>query len=91
MDHARFPPPKPQTFAPPPAWSTDRPPVGSHGDRPALAELFGSPLGVALGAKAADVAVLVAAAMGERHDVVRHRGFANDALGSAVAAERLDL
>ena len=42
----------------------DRPPIGAHGDRPALAELFGSPLGMALGAKAADVAVLVRSTMG---------------------------
>lgn len=48
----------------PPAWSPDRPPVGAHGDRPALAELFGSPLGVAVGAKAADIAVLVRSATG---------------------------
>ena len=42
----------------------DRPPVGAHGNRPALAELFGSPPRMALGAKAADVAVFVRPAMG---------------------------
>ena len=54
-----FPRQSPRLSHRPPAWSPDRPPVGPHGDRPALAELFGSPLGVALGAKAADVAVFV--------------------------------
>lgn len=42
----------------------DRPPIGAHGNRPALAELLGSPLRMTLGAKAADVAVLVRSTMG---------------------------
>ena len=67
--------------------SADRPPVGAHGNRPALAELFGSPLRMALGAEAADVAVLVAAALGERHDVVRHGRLADNPGGGAIAAE----
>jgi hypothetical protein len=54
-----------------------------------MTELLGRACPVAVGAKAADVAVLVAAAMGERHNVVGHCGFANNALGGAVPAERL--
>lgn len=43
---------------------------------------------MAIGAEAADVAVVVAATTGERDDVVRHGGLANDALGGTVPAER---
>ncbi len=70
--------------------SPDRPPVGAHGDRPALAELFGSPLGMALGAEAADVAVLVRSATGQRHDVVRYGRLADNPGSSAITAEGLD-
>lgn len=77
--------------APPPACSADRPTVGTHGNRPASAELFGSPLGMAFGTEAADVAVLVRSAMGQRHNVVRYGRLANNPGGCAVAAERLGL
>ena len=46
---------------------------------------------MAVGTETADVAVVVAAALGERYNVVRHGGLANDALGSAVPAERFSL
>ena len=53
-----------------------------------MTELFGSPLGVAVGAEAADVAVLVAAALGERHDVVGHGRLASILTGfPALTAE----
>ena len=81
-------PAKATDFRPaPPAWSPDRPTVRAHGNRPALAELFGSPLRMALGAEAADVAVLVRSAMGQRHDVVRHGRLADNPGGGAIAAE----
>jgi len=54
-----------------------------------MAELLGRAGLVAVGAEAADVAVLVAAALGKRHDVVGHGGFADEVPGSAVLAERL--
>ena len=44
---------------------------------------------MAVGAEAADVAVLVRAAVAERQDVVRHGCLADEAPGSAVLAERL--
>lgn len=56
-----------------------------------MAELLGRPGLMAVGAEAADVAVLVAAAFGERHDVVGHGGFADKAPGCTVAAERFGL
>ncbi len=65
-----------------------RPPVVPHGDRPALAELLRSPHGVALSAEAADVAVLVRSAMGQRHDVVRHGRLADNPGGGTITAER---
>ena len=71
----------------PPAWSADRPTVGAHGDRPAMAELFGSPPGMALGTKAADVAVLVRSAMAQRHDVIRYGRLADNPGGVAIATE----
>jgi len=54
-----------------------------------MTELLGRAGLVAVGAEAADVAVLVAAALCERHDVVGHGGFADEVPGSAVLAERL--
>jgi hypothetical protein len=54
-----------------------------------MAELLRSPLGVALGAKAADVAVVVRSAMGQRHDVVRHGRLADNPSASTIAAEGL--
>ena len=54
-----------------------------------MAELFGRAGLMAVGTETADVAVLVAAALGERHDVVGHGGFADETPGSAVLAERL--
>lgn len=54
-----------------------------------MAELLGRAGLVAVGAEAADVTVLVAAALGKRHDVVGHGGFADEVPGSAVLAERL--
>ena len=84
-----FPRQSPRLSHRPPAWSPDRPPVGAHGDRPALAELFGSPLGMALGAEAADVAVLVRSATGQRHDVVRYGRLADNPGGGAITAEGL--
>lgn len=54
-----------------------------------MAELLGRAGLMAVGAEAADVAVLVAAALGERHDVVGHGGFADETPGSAVLAEWL--
>ena len=54
-----------------------------------MTELLGGACLVAVGAEAADVGVVVAAALGERHDVVGHGGFADEAPGSAVLAERL--
>ena len=56
-----------------------------------MTELLGRAGLVAVGAEAADVTVLVAATLGERHDVVGHGGFADEAPGSAVLAERLGL
>ena len=56
-----------------------------------MAKLLGRAGLMAVGAEAADVAVLVAAALGERHDVVGHGGFADETPGSAVLAERLGL
>ena len=89
MGQARFPLPRPQTFDPPPGGSADRPAIRASADRPAQAELFGSPSGMAFGAEAADVAVVIAAALGERDDMVGHRGCPNNAPGGAVPAERL--
>lgn len=66
--------------------SPDRPPVGAHGDRPALAELLRSPPGMAIGAKAADVAVFVQSATGQRHNVVRYGRLADNPGGSAITA-----
>ncbi len=54
-----------------------------------MAELLGRASLVAVGAEAADVAVLVAAALSERHDVIGHDGFADETPGSAILAERL--
>ena len=68
-------------------FSPDRPPVGAHGDRPSLAELFGSPLGMALGAEAADVAVLVRSAKGQRHNMVRHGRLTDNPGAIAITAE----
>jgi hypothetical protein len=56
-----------------------------------MAELLGRACLVAVGAQAADVAVIVRAALNERHDVVRYAGLSDGTLGSAVSAERLDL
>ena len=66
--------------------SPDRPPVGPYGGSPAQAELFGSPLRMALGAEAADVAVLVRPTMGERHDVVRYGRLPDSPGESAITA-----
>ena len=52
-----------------------------------MAELLGSPLGVALGAKAADIAILVRSATGQRHDVVRYGRLADYSGRGAIAAE----
>ena len=46
---------------------------------------------MAVGAEAADVAVVVATAFGERNDVVRYCGFPDDPLGGTVPAERFGL
>ena len=54
-----------------------------------MAELLGRAGLMAVGAKAANVAVIVRAAQGERHDMVRHAGLADGTLGSAVPAEGL--
>lgn len=75
---------------PPYGVSRDRPPVSPNPDFPAQPELFGSPLGVALGAEAVDLAVLVRSAMGQRHNVVRYSRLADNPGGSAVPAERFD-
>jgi hypothetical protein len=56
-----------------------------------MTELLGRSGLVAVGTEASDVAVVIAAALGERHDVVGHGGFADEASGSAVLAERLGL
>ena len=53
-----------------------------------MAELFGSPLGVTVGAEAADVAVLVQSAMDKRHDVVRYGCLADKPGGGTISAER---
>jgi hypothetical protein len=54
-----------------------------------MTELLGRAGLMAVGTETADVAVLVATALGERHDVVGHGGFADETPGSAVLAERL--
>lgn len=56
-----------------------------------MTELLGRAGPMAVGAKAADVAVLVRATLGQRHDVVGNGGFADEAPGSAIPAERLGL
>ena len=56
-----------------------------------MAELFGSPLGVAVGAEAADVAVLVRSATRQRHDVVRHGCLADNPGGGTISAEGFGL
>ena len=53
-----------------------------------MAELFGSPLRMTLGAKAADVAVLVRPAMAQRHDVIRYGRLADNPDGGTITAER---
>ena len=76
----------------PPTWRTrspDQPPVGPYGDGLALTKLLGSPLGMALGAEAAYVAVLVRSTSGQRYNVVRHGRLADNASQSAITAERL--
>ena len=67
------------------------PPVSPYPDLPAQAELFGSPPGMALGAEAADVAVLVRSAMGQRHNVIRYGRLADNTGGGAIAAEGVGL
>lgn len=89
LGQARFPLTRPQTFDPPPGGSADRPAIGAGADGAAQPELLGRAGLVAGGAEAADVAVVVAAPLGERNDMVGHRGFPNDAPGGAVPAERL--
>ncbi len=42
---------------------------------------------MALGAQAANIAVLVRSAMGQRHNMVRYGRLANDPDGCAIAAE----
>ncbi len=76
---------------PPPVRSGAGPAVRTGGDRPAMTELLGRAGPVAVGAEAADVAVLVRATLGQRHDVVGNGGFADEAPGSAIPAERLGL
>jgi hypothetical protein len=56
-----------------------------------MTELLGRACLVAVSAEAADVAVIVRATQGERHDMVRHGGCANDALGSAVLTDWFSL
>ena len=71
--------------------SAARPAIGAGADGPAKPELLGRACLMAVGAEAADVAVVVAATMGERHDVVGHCGFPNYASACAVPAEGLGL
>jgi hypothetical protein len=46
---------------------------------------------MALGAQAADVAVLVRSAMGQRHNVIRYGRLADNPDGGAIAAEGFGL
>ena len=81
----------PDFARPPMGRSLRRPSVRPYPDLPAQPELFGSLLGVALGAEAADVAVLVRSATGQRHDVVRYGRLADNPGGGAIATEGLGL
>ena len=72
----------------PPGGSADRPALGAGTDRAAQPELLGRAIPVAVSAEAADVAVVIAAILGERKDVVGNCGLANNAPGGAVPAER---
>ena len=56
-----------------------------------MTELLGGACLVAVGAEAADVAVIVAATLGERNDMVRYCGFPDDPLGDTVPAQRFGL
>ena len=56
-----------------------------------MTELLGRTGLVAVGAEAADVAVLVRATVGQRHDVVGHGGLPYPTLRNTVPAERLGL
>jgi hypothetical protein len=80
--------PKPPDFAiPPMGRSLRRPSVRPYPDLMAQPELLGSPLRMALGAKAADVAVLVRSATGQRNDVIRYGRLADNPDRSAITAE----
>ena len=72
-------------------FSPDRPPVGPDPRLPAQTKLFCSPLRMALGAEAADVAVFVRSAMAQRDDVIRCGRLADNPGGGAIAAEGLCL
>lgn len=67
--------------------SSERPPVGANASRPALAKLLGSPLGMALGTEAADVAVPVRTAMGQGYNVIRYGRLADDPVGGTITTE----
>jgi len=56
--------------------------------RQALAELLGSPDLVARSAEAANVAVVVRSPLRKRNDMIGYGGWRDDALSSAVSAER---
>ncbi len=82
-------PPEAPDFRSAPRGLADRPAIGAGADRPAQPELLGRAGLVAGGTEAADVGVIVAAALVERHDVVGDGGFPNDAPRGAVPAEWL--
>ena len=75
-------------FRPAPRGSADGPAVRTGRNRSAMTELLGRAGLVAVSAETADVAVIVAATLGERHDVVGHGGLPYSTLRSAVPAER---
>ena len=78
-------------YLPPGVRSPAGPAIRAGADGPAKPELLGRACLVAVGAEAADIAVIVGATLGQRHDVVGHRGFPNDASACAVPAERFSL
>lgn len=63
----------------------DRPAIRACADGPTKPELLGSACPVAVSTQAANVAVVVAATLGERHDVVRY-GRLSDYPGAGTIA-----
>ncbi len=72
---------------PPPVRSGAGPAIRAGRNRPAMTELLGRAGLMAVGTEAADVAVLVRATVGQRHDVVGHGGLPYPTLRSTVPAK----